>query len=156
MALVALGISLCVAWLSPTRTIFWFVIFGWSGIAATFCPSIILSLFWSKFTEKGAIASMVTGGLAVPFFQFFAIKIPILGPYFKELSTLPPSMAMAMGMGAIVSLIWPNPETERSFLLCVNSTKQTPVLDHHGQANSPKDPNTFVYSDKKEAAPKTR
>ncbi len=42
MALIALGVSLLVSVLSPDRTIFWFVIFGWSGIAATFCPVKIL------------------------------------------------------------------------------------------------------------------
>lgn len=44
MALVALGLAFTVVVLSPDRTIFWFVIFGWSGIAATFCPVIIS--FW--------------------------------------------------------------------------------------------------------------
>ena len=44
LALASLAIALTVAVLSPTRTIFWFVMFGWSGIAASFCPMIILSL----------------------------------------------------------------------------------------------------------------
>ncbi|MEX2380340.1 MAG: sodium/proline symporter, partial [Vicingaceae bacterium] len=70
MALFALGIAITVAIVSPGRTVFWFVIFGWSGIAATFCPVIILSLFWPAYSEKGAIASMVTGFFAVPFFKF--------------------------------------------------------------------------------------
>ena len=51
--------------LGAAGTIFWFVIFGWSGISATFCPVIILSLFWKRLTGKGAIAAMVTGGSAV-------------------------------------------------------------------------------------------
>ncbi|PCJ48792.1 MAG: sodium:proline symporter, partial [Candidatus Neomarinimicrobiota bacterium] len=38
LAILALIVALCVSVLSPTRTVFWFVIFGWSGIAATFCP----------------------------------------------------------------------------------------------------------------------
>ena len=54
LALVALAIALTVAQLSPTRTVFWFVIFGWSGIAATFCPTMILSLFWRKMTARVA------------------------------------------------------------------------------------------------------
>ena len=63
LAILALIVALCVSVLSPTRTVFWFVIFGWSGIAATFCPVIILSIFWKNYTEKGAIASMITGFL---------------------------------------------------------------------------------------------
>ena len=68
LAILALGVALAVSVLSPTRTVFWFVIFGWSGIAATFCPVIILSIFWNNYTEKGAIATMVTGFLCIPFF----------------------------------------------------------------------------------------
>ena len=41
--------------LSPDRQIFWTIVSGWSGIAATFCPVIILTLFWSGYTERGAI-----------------------------------------------------------------------------------------------------
>lgn len=103
LALVALGIALTVSVLSPTRTIFWFVIFGWSGIAATFCPVIILSLFWKKYTEAGAIASMITGFLCVPFFKFGITAIPVIGPYFDQLPELPPSFALAMLAGALVS-----------------------------------------------------
>ena len=61
MAVFALGIAMVVAVTTPGRTIFWFVIFGWSGIAAAFCPAMILSLFWRNYTEAGAITSIVTG-----------------------------------------------------------------------------------------------
>lgn len=103
MALVALAIALSVAVLSPTRTIFWFVIFGWSGIAATFCPMIILSLFWDGYTEKGAIASMITGFLCVPVFKFVVPSIPGIGVYFNQIAELFPSFLLAMVAGFIVS-----------------------------------------------------
>ena len=61
IALLSLIIAMIVAINSPDRTVFWFVIFGFSGIAATFCPVIILSLFWKSYSEAGAIASMVSG-----------------------------------------------------------------------------------------------
>jgi len=32
LAILSLGVALAVSVLSPTRTVFWFVIFGWSGI----------------------------------------------------------------------------------------------------------------------------
>lgn len=105
MALVALGIAMTVAILTPGRTVFWFVIFGWSGIAATFCPMMILSLFWRGYNEAGAIASMITGFACVPFFKFVAPTLGDAGPYFKELAELPPSFAMAMLVGAVVSLL---------------------------------------------------
>ena len=66
LAVLALGLALTVSVLSPNRTIFWFVIFGWSGIAATFCPVMILALSWQRYNVWGALASMLTGALGVP------------------------------------------------------------------------------------------
>lgn len=53
MAVAALVIAIILYNLYPDRQIFWIMIFGWSGIAATFCPVIILSLFWKDYSEKG-------------------------------------------------------------------------------------------------------
>jgi sodium/proline symporter len=103
MAFIALVIALIVAVSTPDRTIFWFVIFGWSGIAATFCPVIILSLFWSKYTENGAIASMITGFLCVPFFKLVVPKISTLGPYFEKLDVMAPAFFCAIIIGVVVS-----------------------------------------------------
>ena len=103
LAVLALGVALIVSLLSPTRTVFWFVIFGWSGIAATFCPVIILSLFYEKFSEKGAITSMVTGFLCVPFFKFIVPRLDGIGPYIDKLDVMFPSVALAMFCGWLVS-----------------------------------------------------
>ena len=51
MASIALIVAILVAISTPERTIFWFVLVGFHGIAASFCPTIILSLFWKGFTE---------------------------------------------------------------------------------------------------------
>ena len=99
LAILALGVALAVSVLSPTRTVFWFVIFGWSGIAATFCPVIILSIFWNDYTEKGAIATMVTGFLCIPFFKFVVPTIPMLEPYINKLDVMLPSVLLAMLAG---------------------------------------------------------
>lgn len=107
MALMALGLSMAVAVLSPDRTIFWFIIFGWSGIAATFCPVIILSLFWKNYSEKGAIASMVTGFLSVPLFKFVVQNIDGIGVYFEKLDVLAPSFLLAMLAGWIFTKLYP-------------------------------------------------
>ena len=74
MALIALATAIIVSVISPDRTIFWFAIFGWSGIAATFCPTIILSLFWKDFTENGAIAAMIAGFITVPVTKFIPVS----------------------------------------------------------------------------------
>ena len=105
LALVALALAMTVAATTPDRTIFWFVIFGWSGISATFCPTIILSLFWSRFTGRGALAAMLGGFLAVPFFKFAAPHLPAVGDGFKALSELPPALAVSFVFGVAVSLL---------------------------------------------------
>mgnify|MGYP001198854185 FL=1 len=104
LALLALGVALTVSVLSPDRTVFWFVIFGWSGIAATFCPVIILAIFWKDYNESGAIASMITGFLCVPIFKFIVPKIDGIGIYFDKLDVMLPSVALAMIAGYIASI----------------------------------------------------
>jgi sodium/proline symporter len=107
MAIAALGIAILLYNLYPERQIFWIMIFGWSGIAATFCPVIILSLFWKGYSEKGAIASMITGFMSVILFKFVFSNIEGVGNYLKELDVLAPSFALAMIVGYIVSKIYP-------------------------------------------------
>ena len=106
LAILALGVALAISVLSPTRTVFWFVIFGWSGIAATFCPVIILSIFWKGFTEKGAIASMVTGFLCIPFFKFVVPNFSAIGPYINKLDVMLPSVLLALLGGWAVSVFY--------------------------------------------------
>ena len=64
--IVSFILAMTVAVTLEGRSVFWFVIFGWSGIAATFCPTIILSLYWKGFTRNGALGAMVSGFLCVP------------------------------------------------------------------------------------------
>lgn len=107
MAFAALCIAILLYNLYPDRQIFWIMIFGWSGIAATFCPVIILSLFWPAYSESGAIASMVTGFISVIFFKFVVSNIEGIGKYFVELDVLAPSFLMAMIVGYIFTKLYP-------------------------------------------------
>ncbi|MEM1135299.1 MAG: sodium/proline symporter [Bacteroidota bacterium] len=101
LAGVALSVALIVAFLVPGRTIFWFVIFGWSGLAASFCPVIILAIFWKGFSERGAIATMISGFLSVPFFKFYVSSLPYIGSYFQLLAELLPSFIIALLAGLL-------------------------------------------------------
>jgi len=101
MALIALAIAVVVSILSPDRTIFWFVIFGWSGIAAIFCPVMILSLFWKDYTLRGALASMITGFLAIVTFKFVLPALPGIGPYFDAMGEMAPSVLAALIAGVV-------------------------------------------------------
>lgn len=117
LAACALGVAVIVSILSPDRTIFWFVIFGWAGIAATFCPMIILSLFWPRFTERAAIASMLTGFSMTIISKFVLQALDGIGPYFVALETMPPSFLSALIVGYVVTIMWPDKELESQYRL---------------------------------------
>ena len=104
LAFVALAIAMIVAIATGRQGVFWYVIFGWSGIAATFCPTIILSLFWPRMTALGAKWAMLSGFLSVPLFQFIAPTLPLVGDYFDALEEMVPSFLVSGFVGVVVSL----------------------------------------------------
>ncbi len=108
IALVALAVAISVALITDQGTIFWFVIFGWSGIAATFCPTIVLSLFWKGITARGALAAMITGFVCVPLFKFAAPHLPVVGDALGALGELPSSFFLSGAAGVTVSLLDPH------------------------------------------------
>ena len=109
-AVLSLGLAITVSIASPERTIFWFVIFGWAGIAATFCPMMLMSLFWTQFTERAAIASMVAGFSMTMICKFVIQDMESIGPIFVALETMPPSFLSALIVGYIVTMLWPDDE----------------------------------------------
>ncbi len=112
LAGMALGLALSVAAVSPDRTVFWFVIFGWSGIAATFCPTIVMSLFWRGLTRRGVVAAMLTGFVCVPLFKFVVFPSE-LGSQLAALSELPPAFALSFAAGAVAS--WTDTTVDDAF-----------------------------------------
>ena len=107
LAVLAFLVALTVSFVSPDRTVFWYAIFGWSGISATFCPVIILALFWPRYGVRGALASMVTGALCVPLFKFGVPLIPGWGPVISLAEELAPSFLLALLVGVLVTLASP-------------------------------------------------
>lgn len=131
LAMFSLGVAIVISILSPSRTIFWFVIFGWAGIAATFCPMIILSLFWTKFTERAAIVSMITGFLMTIISKFVLQGMESIGPYFTALETMPPSFLSALIVGYVVAIIWPDEALEANYkndLASIDSGDEPTIL----------------------------
>lgn len=57
-------VAMLFAW-AKTNTILKLVSFAWAGFGASFGPIIILSLYWRKITNKGALAGMVVGAITV-------------------------------------------------------------------------------------------
>ena len=58
-----LGVGAMLIALGETRVIFWFVLFAWSGLGASFGPLILCTLYSKNITRQGAIAGMLTGFL---------------------------------------------------------------------------------------------
>jgi sodium/proline symporter len=105
LSFVALGLAMLISVVTKQQGVFWLIIFGWSGIAATFCPAIILSLFWPRMTARGAIAGMLTGFVAIPFFKFAAPQLAGIGPYFGQLEEMAPSFLVSGIVVVAVSLL---------------------------------------------------
>ena len=103
LALLALLIALAVAVSIPSRTVFWYVIFGWSGIAATFCPMIVLSLLWPRYNAVGACASLIVGMLSVPLFKFVVPQLGEIGATIATAEELAPSFALSLLAGILAT-----------------------------------------------------
>lgn len=65
--LCVLGVALVAALLAvnPNDSILGLVSFAWAGFGASFGPIVILSLYWRKLTNWGALAAMVVGAVTV-------------------------------------------------------------------------------------------
>lgn len=110
LSLVSFLIGIGIMMIDKEKGVFWTIIFGWSGIAATFCPTIILSLFWAKLTSLGAKCAMVAGFLGVPLFKW-AVPPLLNGAgleewsgYLESLDVLLPSFLVGFLVAIVVSL----------------------------------------------------
>ena len=61
LTVLFLGLGAILIALGETRVIFWFVLFAWSGLGASFGPLILFTLYWKETSRQGAIAGMFTG-----------------------------------------------------------------------------------------------
>ncbi len=61
VTIAVLGVGAMLIALAKTQVIFWFVLFAWSGLGASFGPLILFTLYSRNVTRQGAIAGMITG-----------------------------------------------------------------------------------------------
>ncbi|WP_034833021.1 sodium:solute symporter family transporter [Endozoicomonas numazuensis] len=108
LALVALLLAVTVTRFLPEHTIFWFAVFGMSGITATFSPMMLLALFWRGFSSAGALAAMVSGALMILVGKLWLQQLNEVGIYFQALETLPLAFVVSLFSGWAASLIWPD------------------------------------------------
>ncbi|MGY0219314.1 sodium/proline symporter [Endozoicomonadaceae bacterium StTr2] len=108
LAFIALALALSVAIVTPGRTVFWFALLGWSGIAAAFCPVVILSLFWKDYSSAGALGSMASGFLMVLLCKLVFQHLDGIGPYMQAVETLPPAFLVSLLFGWAFSRVLPD------------------------------------------------
>jgi len=58
---VVVGVVGVLLALSGVRLVFWFVLFAWSGLGASFGPLVLLALHKNAVSRHGALAGMLTG-----------------------------------------------------------------------------------------------
>jgi sodium/proline symporter len=111
LSLVSFAIGVGITMYDKENGVFWVIIFGWSGIAATFCPTMILSLFWKRLTSMGAKCAMIAGFLCVPIFKFAVPPLlnntgnQELAGYLADLDVLLPSFLIGFTVAIVVSLL---------------------------------------------------
>lgn len=99
VAAVALPFALVEA-----RVLFWFVLFAWSGLAASFTPVVLCALFWKRTSRQGALAGMIGGFVTtVGWVVFFKADA-------WELYEMIPGFAVGLALTIGVSLLTEPPE----------------------------------------------
>ena len=121
MILIVLAILGIIIALDENSVIFTIVSFAWAGFGATFGPLMLFSLFWKKTTRQGAIAGMLTGGIAV---FIWKLLIKPIGGVFGIYELLPAFILSCVAI-VIFSLIGEKPSAamEEEFEMVKSQSK---------------------------------
>ena len=103
LGLLAVGLAL-----TQNRFIFWFVLFSWAGLGASFAPPLILAVSWKRLSPAGVIAAMVVGFTTTLVWKLWLRDWlqAIGGPDIYELV---PAFFLSLGAAILFSLILPRP-----------------------------------------------
>ena len=99
--------------------IYFLVAFAWGGLAASFGPLIILSLWWKRTTMWGAIAGMISGAATVIIWDKLGVA-----SFFKNMSVhdelvvpgMLPAFFISLCCIIVVSLVTVPPSSKQLFL----------------------------------------
>jgi sodium/proline symporter len=103
ISLVAIIIAL-----DENSVIFTIVSFAWAGFGAVFGPLMLMSLFWKRINRAGAIAGMLSGGIAV--FVWKLVIRPLGGAW--NIYELLPAFIISCIFIVVVSLVTAPPSKE--------------------------------------------
>jgi len=97
--------------------IYYLVAFAWGGLAASFGPLIILSLWWKHTTKWGAIAGMISGTVTVIIWDKFGVASILADSLSSELIIpgMLPAFFISLFFVIIVSLFTTPPDTNKLF-----------------------------------------
>src|SRR5699024_11272131 len=69
--------------INPFDSVFWLAVFAWAGLATCFGPPVVLSLYWKRVTQWGAISGMIVGPVVtILWYTWPSIDIYECGPAF--------------------------------------------------------------------------
>ncbi len=94
--------------LSGDDSIFRIVSYAWAGLGAAFGPLVLFSLFWRRTNLPGAIAGMLSGGIAVVLWKQYVSR---LGGYLAVYELLPAFIISGIFI-VTVSLLTPQPSKD--------------------------------------------
>ncbi|MCM3666570.1 sodium/proline symporter PutP [Mesobacillus subterraneus] len=114
--LIVAIVAASLAWVQ-NDTILELVAYAWAGFGAAFGPIIILSLYWRKMTNWGAILGMVAGAATVVIWSNVGLS--------DVMYEIVPGFIINLIVSVVVSLLTykPNPEIEKEFDLSVKNLK---------------------------------
>jgi len=103
---VALGILAIALALSKNRFIFWFVLFSWAGLGASFGPPLILAVTWKRLSAAGVVAGMVTGFTVTIVWNLY-LRGAIKAAGGPDIYELVPAFALSMLAAVVFSFLSP-------------------------------------------------
>jgi sodium/proline symporter len=114
--LIVAIVAASLAWVQ-NDTILGLVAYAWAGFGAAFGPIIILSLYWKKMTNWGAILGMIAGAATVVIWSNVGLS--------DVMYEIVPGFIINLVISVVVSLVTykPNPEIEKEFDMSVENLK---------------------------------
>lgn len=114
--LVVAVIAAALAWVQ-NDTILGLVAYAWAGFGAAFGPIILLSLYWRKMTNWGAILGMIAGAATVVIWSNLGLS--------DVMYEIVPGFIINLVISVVVSLVTykPNPEIEKEFDMSIENLK---------------------------------
>ncbi|MBO9488974.1 sodium/proline symporter PutP [Endozoicomonas sp. G2_1] len=108
-ALLLIAVVATIIATNPESSILDLVSYAWAGFGAAFGPTILLALYWPKYSKQGAIATIITGAVVVIVWK------QLNGGIF-DLYEIVPGFVFATIVGYLVSRLSFEPSVEQTFV----------------------------------------